>query len=274
MSSSHDLLINATEKLIELKDHPDWCGELPTKCPPIVWFGNSLAKLPKVITIGANPSRWEYLNRRDCSLLARQRFYHLAQDEVLEDVFDNEELRDRIIAGYNNYFLKNPYKKWFGKAGGSSYNVQGFLSALGASYYEELGCKYQAIHIDLFPFATMTDYNKLRAIVYKYLFETDWSQGFIRRLCSWLNPQLLIIFGRGNAAAFKKHFDETLELDYNTYDRAQYSVGYSLEQSVLLGAPTLCLTTNLGNPKGFTSESLKEYGRFIQNELLTKSQEG
>ena len=274
MSSAYDLLIVATEKLIKLKDHPDWCGELPTMCPPIVWFGNSLSSLPKVVTIGANPSRWEYLNRKDCSLLIPPRFYHLVHGEDLEDVFDNEELRNRIIAGYDQYFLKNPYKKWFGKAGGNSYNVQGFLSVLGASYYEEAGCKYQAIHIDLFPFATMTDYNRLRSVVSRDLFETDWSQRFIRRLFSWLNPQLLIIFGRGNTAAFKKYFDQTLELDYITYDHALCSAGYSLEQGVLLDAPTLSLTTNLGNPKGFTSKSLKEYGRFIQNELLTKNQQG
>ena len=35
---------------------------VPHRCPPILWFGNARSPKPKVLTIGANPSCWEYLD--------------------------------------------------------------------------------------------------------------------------------------------------------------------------------------------------------------------
>ena len=58
------LLIEATKKLLSLRQHDDWAKELPRRAPPILWFGNARSQKPKILTIGANPSRWEYLDER------------------------------------------------------------------------------------------------------------------------------------------------------------------------------------------------------------------
>ena len=122
-----ELLIEATKMLIGLRLKNDWVKEMPSRCPPILWFGNSLSSKPKVLTIAANPSRWEYLDEScrenlakvkasgDESLLTyikRPRFRVLdALCESLQQVTEDRKLRDEIIQGYNDYFLKckNPY---------------------------------------------------------------------------------------------------------------------------------------------------------------------
>lgn len=54
-----DLLIEATKKLIQIDGIIDWQNELLSKAPPVLWFGNSKSEKPKILTMGANPSRWE-----------------------------------------------------------------------------------------------------------------------------------------------------------------------------------------------------------------------
>ncbi len=60
--AADELLIEATKKLLRLRQKVGWAKELPHRCPPILWFGNARSPKPKVLTIGANPSRWEYLD--------------------------------------------------------------------------------------------------------------------------------------------------------------------------------------------------------------------
>ena len=173
------LLIEATKKLLSLRQHDDWAKELPRRAPPILWFGNARSQKPKILTIGANPSRWEYLDDSfrqdrdrfkdsgDESLLRyleppRNRFRVLdAANEPLEEIVADRTLRSEIIHGCNDYFLNNPYRQWFGHAKEGSYKVEGFLRGLGASYYDTETSPYQAIHIDLLPFATLRDFNEL-----------------------------------------------------------------------------------------------------------------
>lgn len=140
------LLIEATKKLLWLRQRDGWAKELPNRCPPILWFGNARSQKPKVLTIGANPSRWEYLDnscRRildrfketgDESLLhylepPRNRFRVLAvAGESVERILADHRLRSEIIQGYNSYFCKNPYQKWFGHPKEDSYKVEGFFA--------------------------------------------------------------------------------------------------------------------------------------------------
>jgi len=61
--NEHDILIEATNKLITLSLKKDWGNELLLKVPPVMWFGDSKCEKEKILTIGANPSRWEFLNQ-------------------------------------------------------------------------------------------------------------------------------------------------------------------------------------------------------------------
>ena len=72
METPQALLLDATCKLVELHDDPKWAAQLPTRCPPVLWFGNATSSKPKVLTLGANPSREEFLS--DSSARAIERF--------------------------------------------------------------------------------------------------------------------------------------------------------------------------------------------------------
>src|ERR1700730_18123492 len=152
MKVANELLIEATRKLIELSIHPDWMTQLPARCPPVLWFGNANHTKKKVLTLGANPSRREFLTdsavralrmnrqRSDQLLLnylepPENRFRLLSSGETLTDILTSQPLRDAIIGSYNSYFAGNWYTEWFGHNRDDSYKVEGFLRGLGASYF-------------------------------------------------------------------------------------------------------------------------------------------
>ncbi len=136
-----------------------------TPLPPILWFGNALVAKPVVLTVGANPSRQEYLSDTSAVALAKfdrsnghgtlshlersaSRFRVLAPAESLADVLSSPHMRSEILTGYNKYFVRNPYI-WFGRQQ-EPYNVEAFLRGMGASYYDRQPQPLQALHIDLF----------------------------------------------------------------------------------------------------------------------------
>ena len=121
--------------------------------PPIVWFGDTESEKPKVVTIGVNPSDREFCDGKG-NLLSKSRINLSLNIAQLEN-------------SYNKYFNNNPYANWFGKKG----KVEGFLNGMQASYYGK--GKRQAIHIDLFPFATNPTYTRIQGYVGKDIVDQD-----------------------------------------------------------------------------------------------------
>jgi hypothetical protein len=268
------LLIEATKKLLWLRQQDGWAKELPRRCPPILWFGDAGSPKRKVLTIGANPSRWEYLDRScrraldrfkesgEESLLCyldKPRFRVLdASSESLGRVAEDPGLRAEIMQGYNNYFLENPYRRWFGREDG--YNVEGFLRGLGASFYTAETIPYQAIHIDLLPFATLSDFTKLEQMAADELFSSGWARQTVASLARLFQPPIIIVFGKTNARYLAKHVDESVSrLPWTGYSRASYQIGGAEE----LGAKIIGLSVNLGNPIGFSSADLRNFGTHV-----------
>ena len=63
-----ELLQKAINKQNELLLLKGWKDELLSLAPPVLWFGNSNNNKAKIITIGANPSRSEFLNGNNTTL--------------------------------------------------------------------------------------------------------------------------------------------------------------------------------------------------------------
>lgn len=98
-----DTLRKCVSKQIELSSNfKKWRDQLFAHSPPILWFGNSNAER-KIVTIGANPSRWEVINK-DHDIENRFRMLH--ENESLNTILSNETLANEIINGYNVYFKK------------------------------------------------------------------------------------------------------------------------------------------------------------------------
>jgi hypothetical protein len=281
MCTSHSLLVKATRKLLELRSDRAWFIQLPSRCPPVLWFGNGSSPKPKVLTFGANPSRKEFLSDSaaqaiekvrssgDQSLLSYleppdSRLRLLTPVERMADILDSESLRDEIIASYNSYFAGKPYKKWFGHNRDGSYYVEGFLRGFGASYYDGNATRLQAIHIDLFPFVTLDDFGQIKEIADTALFGDGWVPDFVGQLVEALSPEVLILFGRTNCGYFAKYIDGSLSnVGWDRFPSGQYFVGHSEK----CGLPVIGLSTNLGNPKGFTAATLKQFGEHVQSAL-------
>ncbi len=275
MQAAHPLLIAATQKLIELRRDCKWALQLPDRCPPVLWFGNTGSPKSKVVTVGANPSRQEFLRddaptaamkvRQTCdhSLLSyleppHNRFRVLMPGESLEDIHTSSSLREEIIASYNNYFHQEPYEGWFGHNRENSYKVEGFLRGLGASYYGS--APIQAIHIDLFPFATLSDFGRIVSMASANLFTDGWAQRLVYQLVANLRPNALAVFGRTNARYFRQFIDPAGEKPiWRPFGLGKYHVAHSER----LGVPVVGLSTNLGNPKGFSAKSIREFGSHI-----------
>lgn len=279
--NAQSLLVRATEKLLSLRQQDSWKDELPNRCPPVLWFGNAISTKPIVLTLGANPSRQEYLRDTSKQALGKvrqtnshelltyleppsNRFRILTATEELPHILHDEQLQSEIIEGYNSYFARNPYTGWFGHPKVNSYKVEGFLKGFGASYYPHSDQPLQAIHIDLFPFATLSDFNALHGIAYQDLFRDDWAASLVRDLITLFQPSTLILFGRSNVDHFGRYVDEsTVHTSWRRYGNASYCIGSAAK----VGVRFIGLSTNLGNPKGFTAASLKQYGQDIQQEI-------
>jgi len=115
MENYRFLLKESTKKLIALSTQPEFREELLPKAPPVLWFGNNLTKKEKIVTIGANPSREEFLSENKFktqdslvsggSLKYLQepfcRFKTLDETQHWANILHDHALQDEIIFSYN-----------------------------------------------------------------------------------------------------------------------------------------------------------------------------
>lgn len=276
--TTNQILIEATKKLIALNEIDDWNDELLSKAPPVLWFGNSKSEKNKVLTIGANPSRWEFLSRRlmkTCSIpykktcyeskylhLTKQRFFHLSSNQSYNDILVNNGLTDEIINSFDNYFSSGNSYNWFGSNKNTSYNVEGVLRGFDASYFET-DSHYRACHIDILPFATISDFNKIQAIVRRDILTNLWAKNIVDNLLNSFDPEMILVFGRTNFNYFCEYFD--IPMDTGTSWQAMKGKGKCDYWNVKYKKYNLFgVSVNLGNPKGFDAIGLKELGTTIK----------
>jgi hypothetical protein len=272
--SVNNILLEATAKLISLNEINEWQNELLSKAPPVLWFGNSKSEKEKILTVGANPSRWEFLDKKQiksCSTpflkecyeskyLSKRRFYHLSDNHTYNDILTNNDLRNEVLQSFDKYFETNPYN-WFGLNKDNSYNSEGLLRGLGASYFE-VDSLYRACHIDIFPFATISDFNKIRKITNRDILADDWAKKITNDIISYFNPKLLLIFGRANFNHFSACFD--LKIQSSSKWEAKKGIGTcNIWQSSYLNYPVIGVSANLGNPKGFNADGLNSLGDYL-----------
>ncbi|MDR0286112.1 MAG: hypothetical protein LBI03_00130, partial [Clostridiales bacterium] len=260
-----DLLKESAAKLLELQSIADWQNELLLQAPPILWFGNSKSEKPKILTFGANPSRSEFLSKNK-EYLVTPRFYHLSENQTYEDIVKSPQVCESIIASYDSYFETNPYTTWFGNKVKNPYKVEAVLRGMNASYYntpENFEARYQAGHIDIFPFATMSDFSKIKKTTERDILANDWAKNLVDNLIEMLNPDKILVFGLTNVNYFFKYFgidkgppERNLCKIWNRTYRNRHLIGIS---------------TNLGDPRNFSRARLNELGETLNN--LRKTEE-
>ena len=278
MTNTHDLLIDATKKLISVSTIPEWQHELLDKAPPVLWFGDAASEKPKIVSFGANPSRWEFLDERGIKKAELQkheyesrylkpeqrRFFHLDTPLHWGDILTHAGLRDQITDSFNNYFKTGNAYRWFGANKEDSYNAEGLLRGMEASYFD-IDSTFRALHIDLFPFATIRDFGSIRNITERDVLHGFWARDLVNRLLTTLSPEKLLVFGAGNLNYFCTYFGADAGKAVLWQASGAGALGacrvYRFQYA---GIPAWGLSVNLGNPKGFNAKGLRELGAFLQ----------
>lgn len=272
MNKYSHLLEKALAKQNELLLDERWKNELLKLAPPILWFGDMNNVKDKVVTIGANPSRSEFLNENNRTTKTKsiEELRYLENDKKRFFIFEqNESLNklsfssmEKIIESYNSYFNKEPYRQWFGSENGGK--VEGLVKGFDASFYNS--AKYQAIHLDLFPFATINNYKKIQKLADESLFQNGWAKGFLEDLIQNISPRIIIVFGISNFSVFKSLYQNDINTLHegvfcSNNKKTKYSIN-EFKNMQLIG-----LNQNFGNTN-FSKEELIILGKEIQNNIL------
>ncbi len=144
---------------------------------PIKWFGDINAYMSstvRILTVGLNPSDKEFREKEGDSFSSGLRFpdYKVGDEVSLENAL-------------NDYFEKNPYRKWFNTG------FEPILNGMDASYYSCRKLENRAIHTDICsPWATDPTWMNLPSEDKKELF----AEGFQlwKDLVNNISPDIIL----------------------------------------------------------------------------------
>jgi hypothetical protein len=118
---------------------------------PVPAFGDLTFAV--VATVGLNPSRREFVDKRGVELQGIHRRFHTLTSLGLRSWADADASHLRLILeSCRTYFLGNPYDLWFKK-------LEQILLASGVSYCGAV--RSSACHLDLIPYATRRKWTEL-----------------------------------------------------------------------------------------------------------------
>lgn len=155
------------------------CSVVPSSTP-VVSFGNS--GVARVATLGLNPSRVEFEEKDGWLEGAKRRLATHQSLEVTTLVDAPDTVVAQVLTECHDYFLRNPYWKWFGQ-------LETLLtSAVGASYKNGTAC-----HLDLVQWATDPTWGHLGAAARKQLIAAD--RAFLRQQLMSERIELVLLNG-------------------------------------------------------------------------------
>lgn len=93
-----------------------------------------------------------------------------------------------------------------------------------------------------------------------------WSKEILSSIILYINPEKIIVFGRGNSISLFTHIlNRKNKLLWEKNENASYAQETIKVFDKIF--PCLCISTNLGNPKPFTKEKLKEFGYEMRSKV-------
>ena len=175
---------------------------------PILWFGDMKAYEEselKIMTVGLNPSCWEFKDNKNAPYDITLRFPKATQ------LWNYQTLTAKDVSAYsdamNDYFKHRPYSKWFKHNERvlnelcASYNVQAPYKLISENKNDIL--KHTAIHVDIYaPLATDPVWGGMKKRERSVLCSA--CSGMFDDLMNILNPDIIII--AVNQTEIAKHF--------------------------------------------------------------------
>ena len=249
------LILDIIEELKRLRGL--WKDEF-RDVPPVLWFGD-IHNNPQVLVISANPSRPDQPNSNPRIPYCKK--WNIDQPDIEE-----------LMKDYNNYFVNNPSKKWFG---GDMSHTQGriedFLNGLGASFYG--GKNYiQAIHIDLLPFSTESTFTAIDSQIMAIEGVPQWINQHLHKMIELIKPKLIIINGSSNFAYFNQCIDMNAQpytASYNPVELAHkeksITIWYANKTDNV--PPIIATSVNMGSFCFHSKDTLRKLGEEVKKRL-------
>jgi hypothetical protein len=188
---------SALARLIDRLDHPRirrtgvirWGAPVPS-------FGDLTRS--KVATLGLNPSNREFVDETGKELDGPDRRFHTLQSLGLRSWDDANAAHLRLILeSCRNYFLCNPYDRWFKR-------LDEITSGTETSFYSDLN---RACHLDLIPYATFQKWTDLTQVQRATLLS---SAGDILAFLLRDSPIRVLVL---NGASVVDHFEKLANLN-------------------------------------------------------------
>ena len=249
------LILDIIEELKRLRGL--WKDEF-RDVPPVLWFGD-IHNNPQVLVISANPSRPDQPNSNPRIPYCKK--WNIDQPDIEE-----------LMKDYNNYFVNNPSKKWFG---GDMSHTQGriedFLNGLGASFYG--GKNYiQAIHIDLLPFSTESTFTAIDSQIMAIEGVPQWINQHLHKMIELIKPKLIIINGSSNFAYFNQCIDMNAQpytASYNpiALDPKEKSITIWYANKTDNVPPIIATSVNMGSFCFHSKDTLRKLGEEVKKRL-------
>lgn len=249
------LILDIIEELKRLRGL--WKDEF-RDVPPVLWFGD-IHNNPQVLVVSANPSRPDKPNSNPRIPYCKK--WNIDQPDVEE-----------LMKDYNNYFVNNPSKKWFG---GDMSHTQGriedFLNGLGASFYD--GKNYiQAIHIDLLPFSTESTFTAIDSQIMAIEGVPQWINQHLHKMIELIKPKLIIINGSSNFA----YFNQCIDMNAQPYTASYNPIALApKEKSITIWyanktdnvPPIIATSVNMGSFCFHSKDTLRKLGEEVKKRL-------
>lgn len=217
------------------RDTPPDSAVVP-RSTPVIAFGDP--NTSRVATLGLNPSWAEFLSPAGKLLAADRRFETLDSlgVESLSDAPDS--LVARVLEGCQQYFVRNPYRRWFDQ-------LETVLTGIDASYYAGNAC-----HLDLVQWATYPIWRQLSPLACARLLAND--VPFLRRQLSGSQIRLVLLNGRRVVEECQQAFNVRFTLHGQPVSDGRLSS--SLYRGVLAGGiQVIGWSMNLQSSHGVTN---------------------
>jgi hypothetical protein len=163
---------------------------------PVPSFGDLATS--RVATLGLNPSNREFVDEAGIELDGRARRFHTFQSLGIRSWEEANASHLRLILNScRNYFLCNPYDRWFKR-------LDEVVSGTKTSFY---GDSNRACHLDLIPYATFHKWTDLTPVQRMALLS---SAGDVLALLLRDSPVQVLLL---NGASVVEHFEQLTGLD-------------------------------------------------------------
>lgn len=223
------------------------CKVVPGSTPVVV-FGQT--RTARVATLGLNPSKVEFLDRRGNELQGVHRRLATHSSLGISNLSDAPlSVVTQVFRECETYFLRNPYRRWFDQ-------LERILASCNASYYDGTSC-----HLDLVQWATDPIWRSLERKTQDELLASDVS--FLIEQLETENIQLLLLNGASVIDQFLARTDASLyEVDRITNlgrIKPKLWVGETLQNIKVVG-----WSTNIQSTWGLTRDLRNEIANRVR----------